>query len=64
MQTKQLLKATEPDEVEGMFVGLEQTVKGGTSVIFSFPLPGRIMAVCARRQVRDLKSEAVKLETE
>jgi hypothetical protein len=58
MQTKKLLKATEPDEVERMFLDLEQTVKHGTSVIFSFPSPGQVMVLCATSQGRAIKCGA------
>jgi hypothetical protein len=60
MQTRRVLK--EADEIDQMFLRLEQTVKRGTSVFFSFPSPGQVMAVCAIPQSLSSKCNGAKSE--
>jgi hypothetical protein len=50
MRTTRMLNTMGQNEVEGIFSDLEQKVEQGTSVVFSFPSPGRVMVLCATSQ--------------
>ena len=50
MKKAMLVELKEDDQIERYMCRLQETVESGTSVIFSFPLPGRVMVLHARSQ--------------
>jgi hypothetical protein len=61
MEKTMLVELKGHDQIERFMSGLQETVESGTSVIFSFPLPGRVMVLRATSQEREEMNETSRI---